>query len=175
MEHRLRLSKNVVVVTESIDEAAKFLYRNMELKLGVKKERKVIDAIREYIDMAKESNQHYAILEKLANNYLPNGDGFNNGTEIDVENSTKDRIILSSAYHHMDDYGIYCDWSHFKVIVTFEEDGTFNILGIDTIIYGNADRSMRDLDIEYWAEVFTYALDVELKGRGKDDEKDIRV
>ncbi len=38
MEHRLRLSKNVVVVTESIDEAAKFLYRNMELKLGVKKE-----------------------------------------------------------------------------------------------------------------------------------------
>ena len=59
MEHRLRLSKNVVVVTESIDEAAKFLYRNMELKLGVKKERKVIDAIREYIDMAKESNQHY--------------------------------------------------------------------------------------------------------------------
>jgi len=43
MEHRLRLSKNVVVVTESIDEAAKFLYRNMELKLGVKKDMRDLD------------------------------------------------------------------------------------------------------------------------------------
>lgn len=56
-------------------------------------------------------------LDELSN-LLPSGSGIDSGCEIDEEKSTKNKIVIHSSFHHLNENGFYCGWSNFDVIVT---------------------------------------------------------
>lgn len=64
-------------------------------------------------------------LEKLGQyeTALSHGSGIDNGTSIDIEKTTKNRIILHTAFHHMDENGFYDGWTYHDIIVAPTFDG----------------------------------------------------
>lgn len=49
---------------------------------------------------------------------FPSGGGFDAGTQIDLDASTGERLVFTTAYHHMHDSGMYDGWTEHQVIVT---------------------------------------------------------
>lgn len=49
---------------------------------------------------------------------MPNGSGFDNGTTLDLENSSAERLVFDTAFQHLNDQGEYTRWSEHEVIVT---------------------------------------------------------
>lgn len=50
--------------------------------------------------------------------HMPWGSGIDNGTKLDEERSTEDRLVFVVGYHHMNDGGYYVGWTEHLVIVT---------------------------------------------------------
>ena len=86
---------------------------------------------------------------------LPSGSGIDSGCTIDEEKSTKNKIIIHSSFHHMDENGFYCGWSNFDIIVTPDLLYEFNlkIVGRKAIYPAFSDTK------EYLYSVFYDALD----------------
>ncbi len=56
------------------------------------------------------------ILEQLED--FPSGSGFDNGTKIDLEASNDEILVFHTAFHHMNDNGMYDGWTEHTVTVT---------------------------------------------------------
>ena len=82
---------------------------------------------------------------------LPSGSGLDSGTQLDEENSQPERLILLSAFHHMNDDGCYTRWTSHRIIVT----PCFG--GIDVRVTGRDHRQIK----EYLAEIYHDALSAE--------------
>ena len=65
----------------------------------------------EWTDTAEEKIRK---LEKQ----LPYGSGFDNGSHVNLELSKPQRIVIDTAFHHMDENGYYDGWTEHQVIVT---------------------------------------------------------
>jgi len=89
-------------------------------------------------------------LERIERELLPSGSGFDSGTTIDVGRSRKDRIFLSTGFHHMNDAGYYDGWSYHDVIVTPSLQW-----GFDIRITGRDRNGIK----EYIGDTFSYVLD----------------
>lgn len=48
----------------------------------------------------------------------PSGSGIDNGTSLDVDASTAEKLVFHTNYHHMSESGCYDGWTEHKVIVT---------------------------------------------------------
>ena len=57
-------------------------------------------------------------LETLVKEWMPRGSGIDCGTKLDVEKSTRTKLVFTFDYHHMNEDGYYCGWSSHKLIVT---------------------------------------------------------
>jgi hypothetical protein len=64
---------------------------------------------------------------------LPSGSGFDNGTEINLDESTGDKLVFCTSFHHMDEGGCYDGWTEHRVILTpsFELSFHMRITGPD--------------------------------------------
>lgn len=49
--------------------------------------------------------------------FLPSGSGIDSGSEIDLDKSTSNKLVFVLGYHHMDEHGVYCGWTHHTVTV----------------------------------------------------------
>jgi hypothetical protein len=49
--------------------------------------------------------------------HAPSGSGFDAGTQLD-EDSTEEKLIFNTSFHHMDEGGGYDGWTDHKVRVT---------------------------------------------------------
>ena len=49
---------------------------------------------------------------------LPYGSGFDNGSKVNLEQSKTQRIVIDTAFHHMNENGYYDGWTEHQVIVT---------------------------------------------------------
>lgn len=96
--------------------------------------------------------EHRKTLKDLVGN-LPSGSGFDNGTSIDLERSTPNRVIFRTAFHHMNEAGFYTGWSNHDVIMT-----PSLVWGFDLHVTG---RDMNDVK-EYIAGCFHDALNTDL-------------
>lgn len=56
-------------------------------------------------------------LDAIERDILPSGSGFDSGSQIDRD-STNKRIVIDTAFHHMNENGYYDGWTHHKVIIT---------------------------------------------------------
>jgi len=114
---------------------------------------KIAAALIAKTNCAKSGNDEWhaiwtARLDGIERNTLPSGSGFDNGTTIDHDATRGDRLVLLTAFHHMDDNGSYCGWTEHTVIVT----PTF--AGFDIRVTGRNKRDIKD----YIADVFHACL-----------------
>jgi hypothetical protein len=57
-------------------------------------------------------------IQYIEDNVLPSGSGIDNGTKIDLEASTGEKIVLNTSFHHMTENGFYDGWTDHTVTVT---------------------------------------------------------
>lgn len=57
------------------------------------------------------------------NKELPHGSGIDAGCEIDENRSTKNKIVISFGFHHMDENGMYDGWTNHDLIIRPDFDG----------------------------------------------------
>lgn len=61
--------------------------------------------------------RHEDKIQKLVKEYLPSGSGFDAGTQINLEESTSDKLVFYTSFHHMDENGMYDGWIDLRVTV----------------------------------------------------------
>lgn len=92
-------------------------------------------------------NRHQAAIEWFTANQMPSGGGFDNGTTLDLARSTGERLVFTTAFHHMNEQG-YDGWTEHSVTVRPAFSGF-------TIAVSGRDRNGIK---EYIAESFHTAL-----------------
>lgn len=90
-----------------------------------------------------------AMLEDVEQNLLPSGSGVDNGTKIDYDKSSDEKIALVFSFHHMDENGYYDGWSAYKVGITASFSG----------IYVKVNGSNRNDVLDYLQQTFQHCLE----------------
>ena len=54
----------------------------------------------------------------LVRDYMPAGAGVDNGTHLNFEASTPEKLVFDVGFHHMSDGGYYTGWTQHKIIIT---------------------------------------------------------
>ena len=99
-------------------------------------------------------SRHSDSLTHYASDYLPCGSGFDSGTTINLDRSTGERIVLETAFHHMDEYGGYDGWTDHTITVK-----PSLLFGFTLTISGPDRNGIKD----YMYEVFQSALSEEVE------------
>ena len=92
-------------------------------------------------------------LTDIMREHAPSGSGIDSGTQFIESESTDEKLVFQTAFHHMDDNGFYCGWSHHKVIAR----PSF-VFGYSLRITGPNTRDIKD----YLMDVFTHFLETEV-------------
>ena len=98
--------------------------------------------------------KHYDKIMSIVRNEMPDGSGFDNGTYIDMEKSTGEKLVFETSFHHMNENGYYNDWTEHSVIVTPSLQFGFNLK-----ITGRDRNQIKD----YIYEVFSHCSEKELE------------
>lgn len=87
-------------------------------------------------------------LETVARDMLPAGSGFDSGTRVDLDASKPGRVVLNTAFHHMNPGGFYDGWTYHNIVLT-------PAFGFPIVRITGRDRNgIKD----YLAEVFAASL-----------------
>lgn len=106
-------------------------------------------------DAAEEwFNKHEDKIEALVKQHLPSGSGFDCGTKIDFDESTGEKLVFTTEYHHMHESGMYDGWTEHRVIVTPSLQ-----FGYEMKVTGRNRNDIKD----YIHEQFSYALGEEVE------------
>ncbi len=95
--------------------------------------------------------QHRDRLKSILRNYLPSGCGFDNGTEIDIENSSSEKLVFHTSFHHMNENGMYDGWTEHKITVKP------SFFGLNISVSGRNRNDIKD----FIAEEFLHRLEGE--------------
>lgn len=96
---------------------------------------------------------HAENLETIVRNFLPSGSGWDNGTTLDRERSTPEKLVLVGAFHHMNEGGYYDGWT--VHMVTVRPSLAF---GLTVTVSGQNRNGIKD----YLAEMFRHAVTREI-------------
>lgn len=94
-------------------------------------------------------DKHNETLDSLES-MLPSGSGIDNGTKIDRDRSTSNKIVLTFGFHHMDENGFYDGWTEHTLTVR-----PSLAFGTDLTISGPNRNQIKD----YLYETFSHCLD----------------
>ena len=99
------------------------------------------------------ADRHAQKFADLMNQYMPDGSGFNSGTELD-DSSRPDRLIFTTTYYHSDEHGSITSCTDHKIIITPSLVYSYNMR-----VTG---RNKNDIK-SYITDLFTDALDTEIE------------
>lgn len=99
--------------------------------------------------------------ESIARALLPSGGGFDNGFELNIDKCKPGRIVLSTAFHHMDEHGGYVLWTNHKVVLT----PSFQLPYYDIKVSGSNAYNIKS----YIAETIDYRLQLDIDYNYIDD------
>lgn len=99
---------------------------------------------------AEWESRHGDAIEELVKAHMPSGSGFDNGTILD-DDSTPDKLVFLTSFHHMNDGGMYDGWTYHSVTIKASLAN-----GFDMRIGGRDRNDIKD----YIAECFSQALEV---------------
>ena len=99
-------------------------------------------------------NNHESDILEMVENQMPSGSGIDSGTQIDLDRSTGEKLVFTTAYHVMDSNGYYDGWIH-PITVTVRPSLQF---GYDLNITGRFGSKHQDLK-DYLHETFSFSLD----------------
>ena len=92
-------------------------------------------------------------LHDWINTHFPRGSGFDAGTQLVNDPALLvPKLTFETAFHHMDEYGGYCGWTHHKVVVRPDWGGF-------KLVVGGCDK--RDIK-DHIKDCFYYALTQEV-------------
>ncbi len=95
------------------------------------------------------AERHEELAKEIVRARLPHGSGFDDGTSLDLDASSVDRLVFKTAFHHMNEHGYYDRWTYHAVTVRPSLAHGF-LLSV-----GGRDRN----DVKaYIAETFDHAL-----------------
>ena len=63
------------------------------------------------------ADKHMDRANELVDNFMPSGSGFNNGTTLNWEESTPEKLVFNTSYHYMNEHGYYTHWVDYTVTV----------------------------------------------------------
>ena len=95
--------------------------------------------------------------------FLPHGSGFDNGTSVDMDRSSRKRVVLNTSYHHMTEAGFYDGWTDHDVILK----PVFGPCKYDMRITGRDRNQVKD----YIGDTFADLLDLAIVASWDDAEK----
>lgn len=93
-------------------------------------------------------HRHEATIEAIQR-LLPSGSGIDSGTTIELEKCSRNRIVLSLGFHHMNDSGMYDGWTQHRI--TLRPDLLFDF---DLHISGPNRNDIK----EYLGQTYEFAL-----------------
>jgi len=103
--------------------------------------------------------KHDALIAQIVENCLPSGSGFDSGTKIDLTENRGvcasnglSKIVLTTAFHHMNENGYYHGWTEHKITVK-----PCLLFGFSLTISGKNRNEIK----EYIHETFSHALEQE--------------
>lgn len=67
---------------------------------------------------SQEWEDRHANALKVLCDGLPHGSGFDSESELDLDESTSDKLVFTTSFHHMNEDGFYCGWTEHTVILT---------------------------------------------------------
>lgn len=76
------------------------------------------NCMKDSINNVEWQRKHEDFAEQLVKDYMPSGSGFDSGTKLDWDTSHIDKLVFTTAFHHMDDNGFYDGWTEHTVTVT---------------------------------------------------------
>lgn len=92
--------------------------------------------------------------EALTKEHMPSGSGFDNGTKIDLEKSSLSKLVFTTSFHHMDQWGGYAGWTDHTVTLVANLDGHVirvsgrNTNGIKEYIESTFWDALNDIEID---------------------------
>lgn len=95
--------------------------------------------------------RHRDTIESLVSNHMPSGSGIDNGTQFDFDASSPNKLVFITAFHHMNDAGMYSGWTDHTVVVTPDLASGYNIR-----ITGRDRNAIKD----YLADTFSTCFDL---------------
>lgn len=95
------------------------------------------------------ADKHKQRIEQLCRDLLPSGSGIDSGTRLDMDTSKPDRLVFNTAFHHMDDNGMYNGWTEHTVTVKASL-----IHDLDIRVGGRNRNDIKD----YLGDTFEHAL-----------------
>ena len=98
------------------------------------------------------ATNHRNKLIGIVEGHMPSGAGFDNGTTLDLDASSEDKLVFDTSFHHMNENGYYDGWTEHRIYVT------------PSLIHGFAMRitgKNRNQIKDYIYEVFQAALDID--------------
>jgi hypothetical protein len=97
--------------------------------------------------------KHLDLAIELVRNNMPSGSGFNAGTALDYDACKRNRLVLTTSFHHMNDGG-FCDgWTIHTITVTPSLAFDF-----DLRVSGRNRNQIKD----YIEEIFSEALNTDI-------------
>lgn len=90
------------------------------------------------------SARHQAYLDELLSGF-PHGSGFDLGTKLD-DTSTPERLVFNTAFHHVNESGMYDGWTEHQVIVKPSLE-----MGYRMRITGRDRNGIKELIADYFA------------------------
>lgn len=78
-------------------------------------------------------DRHAEDIRTLCKDFLPQGSGVDTGVQLDLDESKGERLVFGTAYHHMNDGGMYDGWTEHRVIImpSLQHDFDIRITGRD--------------------------------------------
>jgi hypothetical protein len=93
-------------------------------------------------------SRHDDVIQDLLKD-LPHGSGLDAGVEFEPKESTPQKLVFYTSFHHMNDNGYYDGWTDHKLIIT----PLFG--GFDIRITGKNKRQIKEYLSQLFYEVFT--------------------
>lgn len=63
------------------------------------------------------AERHHAKIVELVREHMPSGSGVDNGCHLMLSESTPERLVFKTEFHHMDANGYYTGWTHHVITV----------------------------------------------------------
>ena len=78
-----------------------------------------IDAVQNCIkhNNSEWQAKHTEAIDEIMRNTSPSGSGIDNGTTLNWERSSGDKLVFETAFHHMDENGYYDGWTEHTITV----------------------------------------------------------
>jgi len=120
--------------------------------------KEIAETIQARLIVLKNNNQEWINKHELKlgelQYMLPHGSGIDGDNAINLDKSTGEKIIIETAFHHMDENGFYDGWTEHKLIITASL-----IYGLHIKITGFDKNQIK----EYLHELFYRVLTTEYK------------